>query len=59
MRLIGHNGGDDGVATQMYFRPDDGVGVIVLANGNWHYDGRGWPLQRIATRLFDEADRRR
>ena len=48
MRLMGHNGGDNGVATQMYFRPDDGVGVIVLANGNWHFDGRGWPLQRIA-----------
>jgi len=59
MALMGHNGGDDGVATQMYFRPDDGVGVIVLANGNWRYDGRGWPLQRIATRLFDAADRDR
>jgi CubicO group peptidase (beta-lactamase class C family) len=56
--LMGHNGGDSGVATQMYFRPRDNVGVIVLANGNWHRDGRGWPLQRIAVRLFEEADRR-
>ena len=56
--LMGHNGGDSGVATQMYFRPNDDVGVIVLANGNWYRDGRGWPLQRIASRLFDEADRR-
>jgi CubicO group peptidase (beta-lactamase class C family) len=57
MRLMGHNGGDDGVATQMYFRPDDDVGVIALANGNWHFDGRGWPLQRIVVRLFEEAER--
>jgi CubicO group peptidase (beta-lactamase class C family) len=57
MPLMGHNGGDNGVATQMYFRPRDDVGVIVLANGNWFGDGRGWPLQRIAVRLFEEADR--
>ena len=57
MRLMGHNGGDNGVATQMYFRPADGVGVIALANGDWHFDGRGWPLQRIVARLFDEAER--
>ncbi|HEY7668652.1 MAG TPA: serine hydrolase domain-containing protein [Actinomycetota bacterium] len=57
MRLMGHNGGDDGVATQMYFRLDDGVGVIALANGDWHRADRGWPLQRIAIRLFEEADR--
>ena len=57
MPLMGHNGGDSGVATQMYFRPSDGVGVIALSNGNWRRDGSGWPLQRIAVRLFEEADR--
>lgn len=57
MPLMGHNGGDSGVATQMYFRPRDDVGVIVLANGNWRQVGRTWPLQRIAARLFEEADR--
>jgi CubicO group peptidase (beta-lactamase class C family) len=57
MRLMGHTGGDDGVATQMYFRRNDGIGVIALANGNWHFDGRGWPLQRVVVRLFEEADR--
>ncbi len=57
MPLMGHNGGDSGVATQMYFRPSDDVGVIVLANGNWYWDGHAWPLQRIAVRLFEEADR--
>jgi CubicO group peptidase (beta-lactamase class C family) len=57
MRLMGHNGGDAGVATQMYFRPDDGVGVIALANGDWRFADGGWPLQRIVVRLFEEADR--
>ncbi len=58
MALMGHNGGDSGVATQMYFRPKDNVGVIALSNGNWYHDGRIWPLQRIVVRLFEEADRR-
>ena len=58
MPLMGHNGGDSGVATQMYFRPSDGTGVIVLANGNWYIDGRHWPLQQAVVRLFEEADRR-
>ena len=56
MTLMGHNGGDSGVATQMYFRPKDNVGVIALSNGNWYEDGRVWPLQRIVARLFEEAD---
>ena len=56
MSLLGHNGGDSGVATQMYFRPKDNVGVIALSNGNWFHDGRVWPLQRIVVRLFEEAD---
>lgn len=57
MALMGHTGGDRGVATQMYFRPSDGNGVIALANGNWYRDGRHWPLQQVVVRLFEEADR--
>ncbi|HWT78730.1 MAG TPA: serine hydrolase domain-containing protein, partial [Candidatus Methylomirabilis sp.] len=30
----GHGGADRGVSTMMFFRPSDGTGVIVLANGN-------------------------
>jgi CubicO group peptidase (beta-lactamase class C family) len=56
-RLMGHNGGDSGVATQMFFRPDDGVGVITLANGDWRRSRGGWPLVQIMDRLFDEAPR--
>jgi CubicO group peptidase (beta-lactamase class C family) len=56
-RLFGHNGGDSGVATQMYYRPDDGTGVITLANGNWRRSGAAWPLSQIMDRLFEESER--
>lgn len=55
-RLIGHNGGDSGVATQMFFRERDGTGVITLANGDWRRSGAKWPLVLIMDRLFAEAD---
>jgi len=54
-RYWGHDGGDSGVATQMYFDPTRGVSVITLANGDWRWS-RGWPLSRIMDRLFEEAD---
>jgi CubicO group peptidase (beta-lactamase class C family) len=55
-RYWGHNGGDSGVATQMFFRPTDGTGVITLGNGDWRRDRASWPLSLIMDRLFDEAD---
>lgn len=33
--VIGHNGGDDGVATDMFYDPSTGIGVIVLMNTDW------------------------
>lgn len=33
--VIGHNGGDNGVATEMFFDPSTGIGVIVLMNVDW------------------------
>lgn len=32
--MIGHDGGDDGVSTAMFYEPATGTGIIVLANGN-------------------------
>lgn len=55
-RLVGHNGGDSGVATLMFFRERDGTGVIALANGDWHRSGGRWPLSMIMDRLIEEAD---
>ena len=31
--LWGHNGGEDGVSTDMYINPDNDIGIIVLSNG--------------------------
>jgi len=56
-RYWGHNGGDSGVATQMFFRPTDGTGVITLTNGDWRRAGNAWPLSVIMDRLFERADR--
>jgi len=33
--LLGHNGGDDGVATEMFFRVSDDLGFILLMNTDW------------------------
>jgi hypothetical protein len=56
-KLVGHNGGDSGVATVCFHEPATDSGVIVLANGNWKFVQGAWPLQQILMRLFDEADR--
>ncbi|MHC5212725.1 MAG: serine hydrolase domain-containing protein [Planctomycetota bacterium] len=49
--VVGHDGGDPGVLTDMYFRTSDGTGVILLANSEggfaWYWD--------IFERLWDEA----
>lgn len=51
-RVVGHDGGDPGVLTDMYFRPADDTGVILLANG---YGSFSWYWQ-IYERLWQEAD---
>ena len=55
MKLLGHNGGELGVATEMFFRPDNGTGVILLMNGDWsrlNYN----VIMEIEARLFSFAD---
>lgn len=48
----GHNGGDDGVATEILFRPTDGAGVVLLMNG----DADRWgPVEDIEMELLDLA----
>ena len=53
--LIGHNGGDRGVATVAFYDRDDDLGVVALANGNWRKVGTRWPLQQIMHLLFDRT----
>jgi CubicO group peptidase (beta-lactamase class C family) len=51
MVTVGHNGSDSGVSTDMYYRPADGVGIIVLANGQL----RANPMWDIERALFAAA----
>jgi len=52
--LIGHNGGNWGVATEMFFQPETDTGVILLMNGDW--SNRNFPMvMSIEDRLFREA----
>ena len=44
----GHNGGDKGVKTSMFFRPDDDIGVIMLTNGESDFT-------YLASQIFDYA----
>jgi len=57
---IGHDGGDPGVSTDMYYRPSDGVGVILLANSDFsfpqYYDIYEW-LFSFADSLATEVKR--
>jgi CubicO group peptidase (beta-lactamase class C family) len=53
--VIGHNGGDQGVATVAFFDPAEDIGVVALANGNWRRVEGRWPLQQIMNLLFDRA----
>jgi CubicO group peptidase (beta-lactamase class C family) len=50
---MGHTGGDYGVSTRMFFRPDRRVGVISLTNA-YLSDGRWEVFREIELRLFEE-----
>ena len=52
--VIGHNGSDQGVATQMGFSPETGIGVILLMNVSWN--GVGDAADAIIEILFETAE---
>ena len=52
----GHTGRDSGVSTQMFFQVQNGVGVIVLTNGDVDEGTNAEKaLLAIEARLFEEA----
>jgi CubicO group peptidase (beta-lactamase class C family) len=51
--LWGHSGSDSGVSTQVSFRLDDGIGVVILMNGDWYDDSA---VEAIETWLYVLAD---
>ncbi len=53
---IGHNGGDRGIWGQMFYRPGDGVGVLLFCNGDVDQGTAGeTAVLAIETRLYQEA----
>lgn len=52
MNTLGHDGGDPGVLTDMYYRPEDDVGVILLTNGEADFND----YYVIYATLFNLAD---
>jgi CubicO group peptidase (beta-lactamase class C family) len=50
---LGHDGGDYGVTTRMFFRPDERVGVVTLTNS--YLNQQHWvAFSDIEARMFDE-----
>lgn len=53
----GHEGGDSGVSTTMFFRPSDGLGVIVLTNMDApEAEDAPFALYEIEALLYDAAE---
>jgi len=50
-QMIGHDGGDPGVVTQMFCEPKDGTGIIVLMNGE---PKKGSFEKALTQRLMDQ-----
>lgn len=52
-RRLGHTGGDYGISTRMFFRPDQHMGVVTLANTS--VGGSRWyALRDVERRMFEE-----
>jgi CubicO group peptidase (beta-lactamase class C family) len=51
--MMGHTGGDYGMSTRMFFRPNRDVGVVTLTNA--YISGKQWAsFTEIETRMFEE-----
>ena len=52
--VFGHGGSDDGVATQMVYSPESGIGVITVFNTDWETAGAA--PDAIVNALFERAE---
>ena len=50
-QMVGHDGGDPGVVTQMFCQPEEGTGIIVLMNGE---PKKGSFEKTLTQRLIDQ-----
>jgi CubicO group peptidase (beta-lactamase class C family) len=54
--VLGHDGSDDGAASNMFFDPATGAGVILVANADWSDDNDDSPAaDALMDLLFAEA----
>ena len=53
--MTGHDGGDYGVSTQMWFSRPRGIGVVLLTNGDALRNSESKALDQILLRLVKEA----
>ncbi len=44
--MVGHNGGDPGTSSLMFFDPETGKGALLVANGDWYDDDDEAPEAR-------------
>lgn len=49
--LLGHTGSDPGTSSMMFFDPEDGAGVLLVANGSWNWDR----ANTVAKKLFKQS----
>jgi hypothetical protein len=54
---IGHNGGYDGMAAEMFFRPSDGSGAMVAANVSAWATSRWAAIVALRNHVLDLAPR--
>jgi hypothetical protein len=53
--LLGHDGSDWGWSSEMFFRVADGVGVVLLVNGDTDAASAESGLLEIEARIFSDA----
>ncbi|MGI9420746.1 MAG: serine hydrolase domain-containing protein [Geminicoccaceae bacterium] len=49
--LLGHTGSDPGTSSMMFFDPEDGAGVLLVANGGWNWDR----AENVVKKLFKQS----
>jgi len=55
---LGHDGGDCGASSFMFYDPDSGDGALLVANGDWHEDTEdddSPEADALFARLLEEA----
>jgi CubicO group peptidase (beta-lactamase class C family) len=55
-RVVGHSGGDAGVATDMFYRPSTDIGFVIVTNGDWDSPGFTDAMYAIEAKMLELFD---